>query len=125
MPSGQPPSFFFGSVLEEGSLPAGYYKFRYPIVRLRRPSPPIDRRAQLVPHIKLAWEDDSIAIQFAFEYWRRLLVRFELDAALASPDWAPILNTMAAYDIRSPAGLAAVSRADLIDTDSLLPEWGI
>ena len=100
-----------------------YHKFRSLIARLRRSSLPGDWHAQLVAHIKLAWADDSIAIPFAFEEWRRLLVRFELDAALPFQDWIPILNDLSAYDIRSVADLAALSKADLLATASLLPGW--
>ena len=40
------------------------------------------------------------------------MVRFQLDSALAFPDWLPLLNHMAAYDIRSPSDMAALSKAD-------------
>ena len=54
-----------------------------------------------------------------------MMVRFDLVSALSCPVWASVLNTMTSYDIRYPAELSAVSRADLIATAALLPEWGI
>ena len=65
-----------------------YYKFHSLIARLRKPSPPIDWRAELVPHIKLALAGDSLSTPFAFEHWIRLLARAELDPELSFTDGA-------------------------------------
>ena len=100
-----------------------YYRFRSLTASLRRSSHPEDRRAQLVAHIRFAWDGDSIATPFAFEECRRAMARFELDAATPFQDWVPIFSDLSAYDIRSASDLASLSRADLIETASLLPEW--
>ena len=115
---------FPGPVFEESTLPVGLLRVPLSNRETQKIIAPSDWRDHLVPHIRLEWEDGAIAAPFAFEDWRGLMVRFKLDSALAFPNWAPILNTLTAYDIRSPAELAAVSRSDLISTASLLPEWG-
>ena len=80
--------------------------------RLRRSSLPRDWCNTIIAHVKLAWADRSEAIPFIFEEWRCLLIRFSLSEEIPFEDWIPILNHLAAYDIRSPADLAQLSRSD-------------
>ena len=99
-----------------------HYCLKTLLSRVRRSSLPREWYNRLLSHIKLAWADDSIAIPFAFEDWRRLLVRFQLDSALSFPDWLPLLNHMAAYDIRSPSDMASLSKADFYSVAVTSPD---
>ena len=80
--------------------------------RLRRSSPPRDWCNTIIAHAKLAWADRSEVIPFIFEEWSCPLVRFSLSGEIPFEDWIPIPNHLTAYDIRSPADLAQLTRSD-------------
>ena len=89
------------------------YKFKVLLSRIERSPLPLQWYDSLTKHINVAYADDSMAIPFGFEEWRRLSVRFQLDEVLAYPDWLPLLNHLVAYEIRPPSDLASVSRVDI------------
>ena len=89
------------------------YRFSVSLTRLRRSALPGDLYKALIIHVKDFLTDDSAAIPYVFEEWRRLLVRSDLGADLEFSDWIPILNNFAAYGIRNPSDVALSDRADI------------
>ena len=89
------------------------YRLKVLVSRLKNSALPGEWYARILAHIKLAWADESIAIPFAFEDWRRLLVRFDFDNAQEFQDWIPLLNHLAAFGIHSPDEFSAWSRFDV------------
>lgn len=90
------------------------YLLKVLLARLKRSKFSAHWYQLLLKHMSVSLTDDSVAIPFVFEEWRRLLVRFRLSEDLAFPDWIPLLNNLVAYEIRSPTDLAALSRLDIL-----------
>ena len=106
------------------------YKLRVLMARLKSSRLSAHWYSLLLKHMAVSMTDDSASISFIFEDWRRLLVRFQLDADRSFPDWIPLLNNLVAYEVRSPSDLAAPPKADFFaiaadspHRDELLKLW--
>ena len=76
----------------------------------------------LLRHMSEAMADDSVAIPFVFEEWRQLLVRPQLFTEKSFADWISILNNLVVYEVRAPADLATLPKADIFAITANWPD---
>ena len=98
----------------------GNYKLKVLMARLKSSCLPAHWYQLLLKHLSAAMSDESVAIPFVFEEWRQLLVRFQLFTDKSFADWIPILNNLVAYEIRAPADLATLPKADIF---AITADW--